>query len=88
MINYLNGTKEKYLTLSDDYLKVIKWYVDTSFEVHPDSKSHTGTIMTIRQGVMQPVSRKHKLNASISTEAKLVNVDNASVNILWKVLCI
>ena len=36
MIKYLYGTKVKYGTLSYDYLKVIKWYVDASFVVHPD----------------------------------------------------
>ena len=31
MINYLNGTKKSYHTLSYDALKVVKWYVDESF---------------------------------------------------------
>ena len=52
MINYLNGTKKKYLTLIDDDLKVIKWYLDASFMVHPYFKSHSGAIITMGQGVM------------------------------------
>ena len=79
MIKYLNGTKKKYLTLSDDDLKVIKQYVDASFVVHPYLKNHTGVIMTMGQGAMQSVPRKQKLNTSISTEAELVAVDDASV---------
>ena len=67
MIKYLNSTKKKYLTLSDDDLKVVKWYVDESFAVNPDFKSHTGVIMTIVQGAMQSVSRKQKLNTRRST---------------------
>ena len=50
MIKYLNGTKKKYLALSDDYLKVVKWYVDGIFAIHPDFKIHTGAIMTMGQG--------------------------------------
>jgi hypothetical protein len=46
-MNYLNGTKEENLTLSADNLRVVKWYVDASFAVHPDSKSHTGAMMTL-----------------------------------------
>ena len=41
MIKYLNGTNKKYLTMSADDLKVIKWYVGASFAVKPDFKSHT-----------------------------------------------
>ena len=69
MIKYLNGTNKKYLTLSVDDLKVIKWYVDTSFAVHPDFKSHTGAIVTMGQGAMQSVSRKQKIKTRSSTEA-------------------
>ena len=79
MINYLNGTNEKYLTLSADDLKAIKWYADTSFAVDPDFKSLTGAIVTMGQGAMQSVSRKNKLNTRSSTESGLVAVDDASV---------
>ena len=58
MIKYLNGTKKNYLTLSADYLRVVKFYVDAGFAVHPDFKSHTGDIMTMVQVDMQSVSRK------------------------------
>jgi hypothetical protein len=32
-MKYLNGTRDKYLTLSADDLRVVKWYVDASFAV-------------------------------------------------------
>ena len=79
MINYFNGTKKKNLTLSDDYLKLIKWYVDASFAVHPDFNNHTVVIVTMVQGQIQSVSSKHKLNKRIITEAGIVDVDCASV---------
>ena len=68
MIKYLNGTKKKYLTLSADDLRVVKWYVDASFAVHPDFKIHTGAIMTMGQGSMQSIYRKQKLKTRSSTE--------------------
>ena len=45
--------KKKYLTLSADDLKVVEWYADSSFKVHPDFMSHNGDIMTVVQVVMQ-----------------------------------
>jgi hypothetical protein len=47
VMKYLNGTKEENLTLSAEDLRVVKWYVDASFAVHPDFKSHTGAMMTL-----------------------------------------
>jgi hypothetical protein len=57
VMKYLNGTKGD-LTLSADNLRVVKWYVDTSFAVHPDFKSHTGAMMTLGKGAMQSIARK------------------------------
>ena len=45
IITYLKGENRNYLTLSANDLKVIKWYVDASFAVHPDFKGNTGDIM-------------------------------------------
>ena len=42
-----NGTKKKYLTLSADELKVVKWYVDTGFVNNLDFKSHIGAIVAM-----------------------------------------
>ena len=69
LIQYLNGTREKFLTLSIDTVGVIKWYIDASFAVHPDFKSHTGVKMTMGKGTMIPVSKKQRLNTKSSTEA-------------------
>ena len=53
MINYLNGGNKRYLTLSADDLKVIKWYMDKKIVVLPNFKSHNIVIMTMVQGLMQ-----------------------------------
>jgi hypothetical protein len=45
------------LTLSADNLRVVKWYVDASFAVHPDFKSHTGAMMTLGKGAMQSIEK-------------------------------
>jgi hypothetical protein len=42
MIQYLRATRTLVLTLEADNLQVVKWWVDASFAVHPDMRSHTG----------------------------------------------
>jgi hypothetical protein len=85
LMKYLNGMREFKLTLSADNLRCIKWYVDASFAVHPDYKSHTGATMPYGDGggAVQSISRKQKLNTKSSTESELVRVDDVSVMILW-----
>jgi hypothetical protein len=83
LMKYLNGTQDEVLFLSADDLHVIKWYVDASFAVHPDFKSHTGGAMTFGRGVPISMSRKQKLNTRSSTEAELVAVDDMANLILW-----
>src|SRR5210317_1889419 len=83
LMRYINSTKGKHLTLSADDLRVIKWYIDASFAVHPDFKSHTGATMTMGGGVMQTLTRKQKLNSRSSTEAELIGVDDAITQVLW-----
>jgi hypothetical protein len=61
VMKYLNGTKEENLTLSADDLRVIKWYVDASFAVHPDFKSHTGAVMTLGKGERCNQSQENKI---------------------------
>jgi hypothetical protein len=62
---------------------VVKWYVDASFAVHPDFKSHTGAFMTLGKGAMQSIARKQKMNVRSSTEGELVAANNAATMILW-----
>jgi hypothetical protein len=83
LLEFLNATRDEELTLAADNLTVIKWYVDASFAVHPDFKSHTGGVMTFGQGAVQSISRKQKINTKSSTTAELVAADDVSTMILW-----
>jgi len=60
-----------------------KCWVDSSYAVHPDMRSHSGIFMTLGQGTVYSVSSKQKLNTKSSTEAELVAVDNSMGQILW-----
>jgi hypothetical protein len=71
------------LTLEADELYVLKWWVDASYAVHPDMRSHTGGAMTLGKGVVFGTSTRQKLNTKSSTEAELVGVNDVMPQALW-----
>jgi hypothetical protein len=40
------------LILQADNMNVMKWWVDASFAVHADMKSHTGGVMSLGKGAV------------------------------------
>jgi hypothetical protein len=52
VIKYLRGCPDLPLTLDADDMCMIRWWVDGSFAVHPDMKSHTGAVMPIGKGTL------------------------------------
>jgi hypothetical protein len=84
VIKYLRGSPEDLaLTLEGDDAHVVKWWVDASFGVHADMKSHTGGTMSLGKGSVYSASIRQKLNTKSSTEAELVGVDDIMSLILW-----
>ena len=83
VIKYLRGTKNMPLTLEAKDLNIIKWWVDASFAVHPDMRSHTGGAMSLGTGVIYGTSTKQKINTKSSTESELVSVNEVLPQILW-----
>ena len=83
VLKFLNGTQDDLLTLKVNDLHVVRWYVDASFAVHPDFKSHSGGVMTMGDGAMMSGSNKQKLNTRSSCEAELIGADDFVTKILW-----
>jgi hypothetical protein len=83
VISYLRGTKRMCLTLEADDLQVIKWWIDASFAVHEDMRSHTGGTMSLGKGSVYSTSIRQKLTTKSSTEAELVGVDDVMPQVLW-----
>lgn len=71
------------LTLEVDDTHIMKWWVDASFAVHPDMKSHTGGTLTMGQGAIYSTSTKHKINTTSSTTSEIVGVHDVLPQILW-----
>jgi hypothetical protein len=83
VVRYLRGSKQLCLTLEADDLQILKWWVDASFGVHSDMRSHTGGTMSMGKGSVYSTSTRQKLNTKSSTEAELVGVDDVMPMILW-----
>ena len=58
-------------------------YIDASYAVHADKKSHTGCIITLGKGAIYGKSSTQKLNTTSSTEAELVAMTEAGNQVLW-----
>jgi hypothetical protein len=69
--------------LKADGSGIIRWWIDASFAVHPDMKSHTGAVMSMGKGCVYAVSRRQRLNTTSSTEAELVGVGDVMGLVLW-----
>lgn len=83
MIGFLKNTIDDDLRVSADKSGVIHWWVDESFAVHSDFKSHTGASMSMGKGCPINISSKQKINTRSSTEAELVGVNDALTMMLW-----
>jgi hypothetical protein len=83
MLQFIRATKDDYLTLSAHSLHNVRWWVDASYAVHPDMKSHTGGAMTLGSGVVYGTSKKQKLNTNSSTESEVVGTHDVMPQVLW-----
>ena len=83
VMKYLRGTINMPLSLGADNMNIVKWWVDASFAVHPDMRSHTGGAMTLGQGVAYATSTGQKINTTSSTEAEVVGLHEVLPQILW-----
>jgi len=81
VMQYLRNTKN--MTLMIELDEEAKWWVVSSYAVHPDMKSHTGIYMTLGKEATYMASCKQKLNTKSSMEAELVAVDDVMGQVLW-----
>ena len=68
--NKSDARNTKSLTLMIEPGDEPKWWVDSSYAIHQDMRSHTGIYMTLGKGAPCTASCKHKLNTKNSTETE------------------
>ena len=83
VMKYIQGTIVLPMILSIDNSGNITWYVDASFAVHKDTRSHTGGFMTMGKGGAYLQSSNMKLKIKSSTEADLFRVDDLLSKLIW-----
>jgi len=72
MMQYICGTCGLVLMLEAESFQIIKWWVDISYVVHPDMKSHTGGAMSHGKEVVYGTYMRQKINTKSSTAVELV----------------
>lgn len=83
VLQYLNGTIDLVLTIGGDDIKRMYSWVDVSYGVHADSRSHTGGCISFGRGVLLTKCQKQKLNVKSSTEGEIVGVSDFLSNMIW-----
>lgn len=79
LLGYINGTRDRGITLQIGSTMVVRVYIDAAYGVHAESgKSHTGAMVVIGEsGAVHARSTKQKIVVKSSTEAELVAVTDA-----------
>ena len=83
VLQYLRGTIDLTLTIGADDITEMKSWVDVSYGIHDDCKSHTGGVMSWGWGVLLTKCQKQKLNTKSSTEGEIVGVSDFLPNVIW-----
>jgi hypothetical protein len=78
LIKYVRGSADLGITLEADKFVAVTAYVDASFAVHRDAKSHTGLVISIGKGPVQVSSSRQNLVTKSSTESELVGLSDSS----------
>jgi hypothetical protein len=83
VLKYLDSTVDMPLVLAADDAGKIRWWVDASYAVHADMKSHTGGTLSLGKGSIYSTSTKQKLVTQSSTEAEVVGVHDVMPQMIW-----
>jgi hypothetical protein len=83
LLAYIKGTLHLEYTIGADCLSTLRAWVDASYAVHPDMKSHTGGVMSFGLGGLVCKSSKQKLNTRSSTKAELVGASDYLPHAIW-----
>jgi hypothetical protein len=83
LLEYISGSLNDNFTLGADDLGRLRTWIDASYAVHPDFKSHTGGAISFGRGALVCKSTKQKLNTKSSTEAETVGASDYFPHTIW-----
>ena len=85
-LSFIHGTiNEKRIIGARNLLDVFTW-IDASYAVHSNMRSHTGGAISMGYGVLHAKSSKQKINVKSSTEAELVGVSEYIPHNIWLIM--
>ena len=76
-LRYIRQTINMPLILRTDILTIIKWWVDASYDAHPDMRGHTRATMSFGIGSITGIAKNRKINAESSTEEDIIDDNDA-----------
>ena len=92
-LQYLRDNNKIPLTLEINNSGILYWWVDASFAVHPDMKSHSGATVSLGGGrggggggCPFSLSLRQCINTQSLTEAELVRVNDTMYLVIWSQL--
>eukprot|EP01036_Dinobryon_divergens_P034084 gene34084-44039_t len=83
LLKYINHSRDLCLTLQAGEKLCVEAYIDASFAVHADAKSHSGVSITLGGGTIFAQSVKQKLVSKSSTEAELIALSDGISQVIW-----
>jgi hypothetical protein len=83
LMKYMDQTKDRVVYIGSNSKSYLYAYVDASYGVHKDSKSHTGVFMSLGFGPVYTQSKKQSIIARSSFEAEIIAVSDALSIALW-----
>ena len=83
LLKYLYGTYDLPLILGADDIQTMYTFVDASYAIHDDMKSHTSGVITFGRGGIACKSTKQKVVTKSSTEAELVGASEYLPSTIW-----
>ena len=83
VIKYLNGTVDMGIMLTGSTVPEVRAYIDASYGVHHDAKSHSGMLVTLGGGPVFVKSTKQQVVAKSSTEAELIALSDGASTVIW-----
>jgi hypothetical protein len=83
LIKYIRHSRELGLNLEFDKNVNVIAYIDASYGVHANRKSHSGTTISLGKGAAYSKSSAQKINTKSSTEAELVALSDSGGQVIW-----
>ena len=85
VLDYLSDTLDDDQIIGADDLDTLDMWVDASYAVHSNMRSHMGGALSFGTGILHGKSSKQKLNTTSLTEAELVAVSDYIPYHIWMI---